>query len=69
MAYKSGKVEEELETADRAVCVLGGELEQKVDVVIPGTDIFRSVLRIRKVKETPGRYPRKVGVPGKEPIS
>lgn len=69
VAYKSGKVEEELETADRAVCVLGGELEQKVDVVIPGTDIFRSVLRIRKVKETPGRYPRKAGVPGKEPIS
>lgn len=68
ISYKSGKVEEELQTAAKAIEVLGGRLKEKKEAVLPGTDIYRCLLNIKKEKETPKRYPRKAGVPGKEPI-
>mgnify|MGYP002513060727 CR=1 FL=1 len=68
VAYKSGKVKEELEMGGKAVEVLGGRVVGVREFVIPGTDIFRSLLLVEKVGRTPLRYPRKAGVPVKEPI-
>ena len=68
VSYKSGKVQEELERAEKAISVLGGELDEKLEMQIPDTDIFRCILKIRKVEMTPKKYPRRAGVPGKEPI-
>ena len=68
VSYKSGKVQEELERAEKAISVLGGELDEKLEMQIPDTDIFRCILKIRKVEMTPEKYPRRAGVPGKEPI-
>ena len=36
--------------------------------MLPDTDIGRALVQIDKVKNTPGRYPRKAGVPAKEPL-
>ncbi|MDD3138177.1 MAG: 16S rRNA (guanine(527)-N(7))-methyltransferase RsmG [Lachnospiraceae bacterium] len=66
--YKSGDIEEELEQSKKAVNVLGGELEKVVKFELPGTDISRSFVKIRKNNKTAKKYPRKAGLPSKEPI-
>ena len=66
--YKSGEIAEELEQSKKAVHVLGGKIEDIVKLQLPGTEIGRSFVKIRKVQNTAKRYPRKAGLPGKEPI-
>ncbi len=68
LAYKSGKIEDELNHAEKAVTILGGKIEKRKDFLLPESDISRCLLLIRKIKHTPGKYPRKAGVPAKEPI-
>ena len=68
LPYKSGKVEQELEDAKKAVSVLGGKCLETVYFTLEGTDMERSLIRIEKVKHTPKQYPRKAGLPGKSPI-
>lgn len=66
--YKSGKIEEELEQAKKAVFVLGGKITDVVKFHLGETDMERSFVVIKKEKKTPGKYPRKAGLPAKEPI-
>ena len=66
--YKSGEIAEELEQSKKAVHVLGGKIEDIVKFQLPGTEIGRSFVKIRKMLDTAKRYPRKAGLPGKEPI-
>lgn len=66
--YKSGKIQEELESGKKAINLFGGKLEQIKEFELPGTDIFRCLLQIRKVNATPHKYPRKAGIPIKDPI-
>lgn len=68
IAYKAGDIQEELDAGMRAVDVLGGKVEEKIDLKIPGTDVSRCLIKIRKERKTDKRYPRKAGTPGKEPI-
>ena len=67
--YKSGEIEEELQNSKKAVHVLGGKIEDVIKFQLPGTKIGRSFVKIRKVQNTAKKYPRKAGLPGKEPIS
>ena len=66
--YKSGKVEEELETSKKAVFLLGGKIEEEVKFDLPDSDISRSLIKIKKVSATPKKYPRKSGMATKEPL-
>lgn len=68
IAYKSGKLQNELDLGMEAIKILGGVVEEQSDMILPETDIYRSVLKIRKINKTPKRYPRKAGIPAKEPI-
>lgn len=68
LPYKSGKVEQELEGAKKAVSVMGGHCEDPVYFTLSGTDLERSLIPIRKIRHTPKQYPRKAGMPGKSPI-
>ena len=68
VSYKSGDIDEELAKAEKAISVLGGRLERTEFFRIPGSDIDRSLLFIKKEKKTPSAYPRKAGTPQKEPI-
>ena len=66
--YKSGEIEEEIEQSKKAVHVLGGKIEDVVKFRLPGTEIGRSFVIIRKLQNTARKYPRKAGLPSKEPI-
>ena len=68
ISYKSEKAEEELQESGRAITILGGKLDDKIRFILPGTDYQRILLLIRKIKATPGKYPRKAGTPSKEPL-
>lgn len=66
--YKSGEIDEEVQDSKKAVNILGGKIEDVVKFELPGTDIGRSFVKIKKQKTTPKKYPRKAGMPSKEPI-
>ena len=66
--YKSGKVEEELKQAESAIKKLGGELSPVVMHLLPGTDVERTFIPVKKVGITSKKYPRKAGLPSKEPL-
>ena len=66
--YKSEKVREEIEAAGKALSILGGSLEKKIEFTLPDTDYYRNLLLIKKNKPTPNKFPRKAGLPSKEPI-
>ena len=67
--YKSGEIDEEVEKSKKAVQILGGKLENVVKFQLPGTEIGRSFVKIKKVKNTTKKYPRKAGLPAKEPLA
>ena len=68
VSYKSGKLNEELAAAQKAIHVLGGEAKEPVYFQLTGTEDERSFVCIEKGKATPKKYPRKAGTPAKEPI-
>lgn len=68
VSYKSGKVDEELENGKKALSVLGGHLDQITKFQLAGANADRSLILIKKVSPTSGKYPRKAGLPGKEPL-
>lgn len=69
ISYKSEKVKEELSAGKKAIEILGGKMEKQLEYVLPGTDMKRSLLLVKKEKSTPEKYPRKAGTPAKEPLS
>lgn len=72
ISYKSGNHENEVENARNSLEKLGGKLGEIVDFSMTdstrGEKISRSLIVIDKIKETPNKYPRKAGVPLKEPL-
>lgn len=68
ISYKSEKMNEELENAKKAISILGGKYEKSVEFYLPESDIYRNLVVVKKAKETPKKYPRKAGLPTKEPI-
>lgn len=68
VSYKSEKVQEESEKAKRAIQILGGEVYKQEEFTLPDSDIYRNLFVIKKVDITPKKYPRKAGLPSKEPI-
>lgn len=68
ISYKSGKVKEELKEIKKAMFLLGGKVEDVVVFSLPETEIERDFVVIGKEKKTPKKYPRKAGLPGKEPL-
>lgn len=68
ICMKGSDVNEEVKDAKKAISVLGGRVECVDKFALPSSDINRSVVVIRKVALTPGKFPRKPGTPGKEPI-
>ncbi len=68
VSYKSGRIDEELERARSALFLLGGKLEECKSFCLPGTDIHRSLVMIRKVNGCPKKYPRKSGTASRSPL-
>ncbi|MGI6095931.1 MAG: 16S rRNA (guanine(527)-N(7))-methyltransferase RsmG [Lachnospiraceae bacterium] len=70
VSYKGGKAEEEIQESKKAISVLGGKLERVIEFSFEDQteNIERSLVMIKKIKATPKKYPRKAGLPTKEPI-
>ncbi|MEG0813605.1 MAG: 16S rRNA (guanine(527)-N(7))-methyltransferase RsmG [Clostridium sp.] len=67
ISYKSGKIEEELEAGKKAIKKLGGEVETVINFELPNAD-ERSFVKIKKLNKLSKLYPRKAGLPSKEPL-
>lgn len=68
VSYKSMNVDDEIKQAKSAMFLLGGKIKDKKEFYLLDSEIGRSFVVIEKVKETPAKYPRKAGLPGKEPL-
>ena len=67
--YKSGEIRQEAENARTALKLLGGTLEKEIRFSLPEEEGERTLLKIRKTGLTPKKFPRKAGLPSKEPLS
>lgn len=68
IALKGQKLDEELEQGQKAIQILGGQLEEVVHTGVPFTDLDHKIAKIKKVKPTATKYPRKAGEPTKAPL-
>lgn len=67
VAMKGNAPEEEINSAKKAIKEMGGEIESVKEITLP-SGINHCIVIIKKVKNTPSKYPRKAGTPHKSPI-
>ena len=68
IAMKGSEHAEELREAKNAVRLLGGQIEAERDYLIPGTEVRHSAILIRKIADTPPKYPRRWAQIKKQPL-
>lgn len=68
VSYKSEKISDEANEAKNAIQLLGGKVKEQKEFYLPDSDIYRNLFVIEKIKNTPKKYPRKAGLPAKEPL-
>lgn len=69
ICMKGSNAKEEIENSKNAINILGGKLENIEELELPNSDIKRTIIVIKKEKNTPSKYPRKAGTPSKMPIT
>jgi 16S rRNA (guanine527-N7)-methyltransferase len=67
IAMKGSKMDE-IENSKKALDILGGKLEEVKEFTLPYSDMKRYIIAVRKLRQTPTKYPRKAGKPSKEPL-
>ena len=68
VSYKSEKISDEALEAKNAIFLLGGKVKAQVEFNLPDSYIYRNLFVIEKKSSTPKKYPRKAGLPAKEPL-
>lgn len=68
VAQKGRSYKKETEKSFKTIQVLGGEMIGVEKVRIPFINQERYLLVIKKIKDTPSKYPRKEGLPQKRPL-
>lgn len=68
ISMKGPNIDEEMQQSKKSVSLLGGKIEKIEKFQLPKSDIDRNIIIIRKMNHTPARFPRKPGMPAKEPI-
>lgn len=68
LAMKAVDCDEELQSAQKALQILGGKVESTVDYTIPQTEIRHRAVLIRKIENTPEKYPRTFAKIKKSPL-
>ncbi|RYM04695.1 16S rRNA (guanine(527)-N(7))-methyltransferase RsmG [Sporolactobacillus sp. THM7-7] len=68
IALKGAHAEEELQQAEQAIHLLGGGLKRSESFDLPEKGGKRMIIFIEKKDKTPKKYPRKPGVPAKDPL-
>ncbi len=68
LAQKGESGPAEAQFADSAMRILGGKLQQVIPVNLPGVADDRYLILVEKFAATPPKYPRKPGLPVKQPL-
>lgn len=68
IAYKSGDIKDEVETSIKAINILGGQIIDKVNLTLPNNYGERTLIIIKKIKNTPNKYPRNKNLPKIKPL-
>lgn len=68
ICMKGSNCDEEIENAKKAIEILGGKIERIEKFNLPNSDNNRTILVIKKLKKTDRQYPRKAGIPTKNPL-
>lgn len=68
ICMKAGDAQEEIKNAQNAIKTLGGQVNKIEEFCLPDSDINRTIIIIEKKCSTKKCYPRKAGIPSKEPI-
>ena len=68
ICMKGSDIQEELQNSKEAIKTLGGQIEKVEEFTLLESDIKRNIIVIKKIKQTPNKYPRKPGVPSKNPL-
>ncbi len=69
ISYKSENIEMEIEEAKFSINECGGSLEREISFLLPNTKYGRNIICIKKIDAINEKYPRKAGLPTKEPLS
>ncbi len=68
VSYKSDKADDEINGSENAVRTLGSEIISVKEISLPETDIVRKFVMITNKKQVSNIYPRKAGIPAKDPL-
>lgn len=68
ICMKGPNIKDEIEDSRKAIEILGGKIEKVENIHLIDNNIERNLILIRKIKETPIKYPRKAGIPLKQPL-
>ena len=68
VSYKSDKADDEINGSENAVRTLGSEITSVKEIALPETDIVRKFVMITNKKQVSNIYPRKAGIPAKDPL-
>lgn len=68
VSYKSDKADDEINRSENAVRTLGSEITSVKEIALPETDIVRKFVMITNIKQVSNIYPRKAGIPAKDPL-
>lgn len=68
ICMKGSNCDEEIENAKKTIEILGGKIEKIEKFNLPKSDNNRTICIIKKVQKTSKQYPRKAGIPTKNPL-
>jgi len=68
LAQKGGNAHAEVQSAEKAIRILGGNLRKISMVTLPGVVDERYLVVVDKKAATPPQYPRRAGLPAKKPL-
>ena len=68
LCMKGPEIEEEVNKSKNAITILGGTISNMYKFNLPNSDIGRTIIEIKKENNTKKQYPRKAGIPSKEPL-
>jgi 16S rRNA (guanine527-N7)-methyltransferase len=69
IAMKAKNIQQELDSAKKAIEILGGEIKEIVNFALPLFNEERNLIVIRKMNPTPSKYPRRSGIPSRKPLN
>ena len=68
ICMKGSEISEEISKSKNSIKLLGGKIDKIEEFTLPKSDNKRNLILIKKERQTPSKYPRKPGIPSKDPL-